>query len=196
MGTMENKTDQTPVTVEALLKLKRNERPEEGFWEEFESTFQRRRLRELVGRERLRERIWIPVVKGFAVAVPLLALAGLLTYEKLEPLGSERAVASANGSPAVVSGGVEESGVGPEADLAEANSGGVEFPRGTLQRQSMRFVLDALSGAAVSQRNFEKVLYSPALQTQPASGQRYVEDSFSSGGYEVTTANLKLGQNF
>lgn len=193
---MEKQTDQSSVTVESLLKLKKNERPDEAFWQEFESSFQRRRLRELVGRQSLRDRLWNPMVKGFALAVPVLALAGLLGYQHLGEMGTTMVAPS--GADLAGGGAEEKSGVDVKDQASRGNF--VQAPGSTamlaVQSGSMRFVTDVLSGTGSRQESFEKVLYSPSIQSEPASGERYVSDSFGSGGYEVTTADLQLGRNF
>lgn len=192
---MEKQTDQNSVTVESLLKLKKNERPDEAFWQEFESSFQRRRLRELVGRQSLRDRLWNPMVKGFAVAVPVLALAGLLAFqhsgETRKSLVVQGDVELVGHRAAAATSGDAKSAVPSTESTAPGGSAMLAFQSG-----SLRFVTDVLSGTASRQDSFEKVLYSPAIQSEPAKGQRYVNDSFGSGGYQVTTADLQLGRNF
>ena len=83
---MANRKDKPDVTLEALLKLKRNERPGGEFWDSFERDFQRRRLHALVEKPSFSDFIWSPAMKTLAIGLPalmMLALAVVWTPAKL-----------------------------------------------------------------------------------------------------------------
>lgn len=187
-----NKGKET-VTVEALLRLKRNEQPSEDFWSTFEDDFERRRLNALVEREPVPHPFWATVLKGASFALPALFL-GALTYfwmgpdsgvpsrseQVSKPLAEMEGAAIA--APMAVKAGVE---------MVEATE--LAINEGPLNSQ---FVLDALREQPDRSLNFRKILYTPAIHLSSPSGSFYVNDSLSSRNYRVTTADAKLGRNF
>lgn len=177
------------ISVEALLKLKRLERPDDRFWETFERDFERRRLQALAARSNWRDRLLIPSLRALALAAPVLLVAGVLYVRQSADVVAEP-------RPLLVEA---SSRVSDPVSIAYAETDGV-FPDGlpemTTSLASSQFVLDAIQPASTSGQHFRKVLYSPAIRVPAQDGSVYVRDSFSPGGLQVTTADLKLGRNF
>ncbi|NBD38382.1 MAG: hypothetical protein GVY10_07435 [Verrucomicrobia bacterium] len=189
---MRKTDDHQKVTLEALLRVKREEAPGESFWDSFESEFQRRRLQALVGKPSLRERIWKPALKSFSLAVPLLALAAVfIARENVGPFPAAPSTASAvavNHQPQPAAKGQAES---EEVALAQGGSEPLSSTSGRTQ-----FVVDALQEESAGRLDFRKVLYTPAIHVSSSPQAKYVQDSFRSGGYRVTTTDHDLGRNF
>lgn len=191
---MGNKHKEENISLEALIRLKRNERPSTDFWQAFESDFERRRLHALVERDTTRHSIWIPALKAAMIGLPALVLVSLGTFwiqnglvEKPELRKMEAA------SPPILAVNNFEPA---KAASAESVSSQQEWPTGENERLLSQFVVDAITSEPERAMNFRKVLYTPALHLSGPTGASYVRDSLSSRNYEVTTANSKLGRNF
>ena len=188
---MRKTNEQQKVTLEALLRVKREETPDQAFWNSFESEFQRRRLHALVGKPTLRERLWTPTVKAFGLAIPLLALAAITVFQEMTPLadgpdGQNTPAVSAALSPADAEQFVQNT---PEP----ADSGMGSTSTTTSRAQ---FVVDALQEDRTGKLDFRKILYTPAIRVSSSPHAKYVEDSFRSGGYQMKTADQNIGRNF
>ncbi|MGC9450553.1 MAG: hypothetical protein ACP5I4_03825 [Oceanipulchritudo sp.] len=178
------------ITLEALLELKRHERPGDEFWDSFETDFHRRRLNILFEQQSIRESVWNPTLKAVVFGVPALLLVGMtVLWSRLElpEAGSPEFVQAA---PAIQL----EPATTDSATSREAAGNAVAHPVTSLA--TSQFVLDAIQDDPPPVMNFRKVLYTPAIQLSVPTGASYVRDTFSSSNYEVTTANLQLGRNF
>ncbi|NDV61346.1 hypothetical protein G0Q06_02645 [Puniceicoccales bacterium CK1056] len=189
MGKNKNKDT---VTVEALLRIKRDERPSEDFWNDFENDFERRRLHALLERDTLRHSFWNPSLKAAMFGLPALLIIAVsvswvqsndrftfgqgVTEEQVEPLQVNSLTVSQNDISPV---GFADTALPLESD-----------------KVSSQFVVDAIETNSSRRVNFQKVLYTPALHLSAPTGSSYVRDSFSTRNYGVTTADLKLGRNF
>jgi hypothetical protein len=187
---MDKSPHNAPVSLEALLKLKKCEQPDEQFWDSFEQSFHRRRLNSLVERDEHSWRLWNPLVKLMTVAVPALGLLalGLLgsrSHEAASPVLAEVSQED------ILAHSVPSQQVRPNSG-EEALS--VFSPSSS--HLASQFVLDALEERSATTRAFRKVLYTPALQASSPTGASYVRDTLSTRAYRVTTADVKLGRNF
>ena len=187
-----NKGKET-VTVEALLRLKRNEQPSEDFWSTFENDFERRRLNALLERESPPHPFWTTLLKGASVALPALFL-GAVTYIWM---GSDSLALSpidqVSKPVAEMEGSEVSAPIAPNRAFERDEAMQLAVSEGPLKSQ---FVLDALREQPDRTLNFRKVLYTPAIHLSSPSGSFYVNDSLSSRNYRVTTADAKLGRNF
>ena len=188
---MRKTDDQQKVTLEALLRVKREETPGEAFWDSFESEFQRRRLQALVGEPSFRDRLWKPTLRAFSLAVPLLALAAVfVAREYVAPFSSAPSTAAP-----VAAGHLPQPEKGQslseEVAMPQDGSSVVSSTSGRTQ-----FVVDALQEESTGRLDFRKVLYTPAIHVSSSPQAKYVQDSFRSSGYRVTTTDLDLGRNF
>jgi len=174
------------ITVEALLQIKRNERPQGEFWDSFEQDFHRRRLNALVERPAWRDYLFQPAFKAMAIGLPALLLVALAVVWE-----AEEAVTP---SPLIVSRDAELPVA--EKSLRQTDTSGEAFASlvdtGTATSQ---FVVDAIQTSNKSSQ-FRKVLYTPAIRLSAPTGASYVRDSMSSSAYKVTTADMRLGRNF
>ncbi|MGF1451945.1 MAG: hypothetical protein ACFB21_07730 [Opitutales bacterium] len=64
--------------ISELLKLKRCERPDPGFWQRFDHDLQRRLIQQAVIRPTVGERLWL-VYRGLVHAAPVTACAMIIT---------------------------------------------------------------------------------------------------------------------
>jgi hypothetical protein len=179
-----------PVSLESLLRIKRCEVPDDGFWDSFEKDFNRRRLHSLVKQDQS-WRLWNPLVKWMTVAVPALGLLalGVLGWrgqETSSPILAEVATDQ-------VRLGMEEA---PAAVSDAAMSVDIIGSGPSAQGLSSQFVMDAIEQRATTTHSFRKVLYTPALEVPVPSGASYVRDTLRSRSYSVTTADYSLGRNF
>ncbi len=175
------------ITVEALLRIKRNERPKGEFWDSFEQDFQRRRLHALVERPVWQDFLY-PSMKAVGLALPALMLVAVAFF------WGERAVMEP--SPLVLSG--EQSGLTEQESPAGKATVQIDpMDYGMDSRlASSQFVVDAIREGPCASAKFRKVLYTPAISLSAPSGAFYVRDTMQSGSYQVTTADLRLGRNF
>jgi hypothetical protein len=189
---MGNINKKEKVTVEALLRIKRNERPSSDFWNSFENDFERRRLHALVERETLRHSFWNPFLKAAMYGLPALLLVAVsgLWVQNSERFALEQQVVAEGAEPLEVESINLEQRSSALADVTDVNfaySG---------ERLSSQFVVDAIEASTSPRMNFQKVLYTPALHLAAPSGSSYVRDSLSTNNYGVTKVDLKLGRNF
>jgi hypothetical protein len=193
---MGNCKKETEVSVEKLLRIKRSEKPDNGFWEKFESDFQRRRLQVLMEQENTRSTWWHTLWnRGVAVAAGACALAaaGWIGYHGyVHEDGSERTAFERVAQLPVSHETV------PAETVSNVNGGAFSADEMLMASGSTRqFVMDVIqqssgsSGAA-----FRKVHYTPALEASSQPGSYYVRDSFVRGDYRVTTAEARFGGNF
>lgn len=68
-------TDRPPITLEQLLRLKRSERPDPAFWEDFDRELRRRQLASVVARPAWHVRLGRSLIVGVRRAVPIGAAA-------------------------------------------------------------------------------------------------------------------------
>lgn len=187
---MSGNDNRQKITVEALLRVKRSERPQGDFWESFEQDLHRRRLSALVERPAWRDLLFIPAVKAVGFALPALLLMGLayawfgITPDNARPLELvAQSMDSDSPDPLKVPEAATSRPVVATMDLDTA-------------RASSQFVMDALHTDSSQSNRFRKVLYTPAIRLSSSSGASYVRDNLSSSSYQVTTADVQLGRNF
>ncbi|MEX0322861.1 MAG: hypothetical protein AB3N63_11925 [Puniceicoccaceae bacterium] len=178
------------VTVETLLRIKRDERPGADFWESFESDFQRRRLNALVESSSKRNPFWMPGLRTVAIGLPalLLAVGGLFWTQTDVPSGVQIAVVE-NVPELVAEGFVAQADPAPVREVEV-------LPEFDTSVASSQFVVDAIQPSQTKSHNFRKVLYTPAIRLTAPRGASYVRDSMSTSNYRVTTADFKQGRNF
>jgi hypothetical protein len=186
---MADRKNNNDITLESLLKLKRNERPEGEFWDSFEQDFQRRRLHALVEQTTIRESFWSSGMKALVFGLPALLLVGLSFVWSPGTASLHNQLGVTNQAPALNTG-IPESNVSTPLAVAET------FPTMASNMASSQFVVDAIPSSSSSGVNFRKVLYTPAIRLSAPTGAFYVKDSMSSSNYRVTTADGKLGRNF
>ena len=180
------------VTVETLLQLKRSERPNPEFWNNFDRDFDRRRLHELVNRPSIHDILFRPLLRLLAVGMPAAAVIMLTLFWKSssEPIPE----------PLVLNNNVTGSEAANEPVLFPETETLPEpvFESAIVSNQQVanQFVLDALQEQNQTSLQFRKILYTPAIRLSVPSGAFYVHDSMSSNAYRVTTADAKLGRNF
>ena len=185
---MQSSKNKNKVTIEALLRIKRNERPKVDFWDSFEQDFQRRRLHALVERPVWQDWLFRPSIKALGVVLPVFTLVALAFFWNEDH--------SVQPSPLVVSR--------DQPQLAVTGKGKVQLSAKVLSTDvpldtslaSSQFVVDAIEDRPGSASKFRKVLYTPAIRLSSPTGASYVRDTMSSSNYQVTTADLKLGRNF
>ncbi|MEX0326823.1 MAG: hypothetical protein AB3N33_12120 [Puniceicoccaceae bacterium] len=185
---MASRKDRPDVTLEALLKLKRNERPGGEFWDSFEQDFQRRRLHALVEKPAFSDFFWSPAMKTLAIGLPALMMVALAVVWTPGELATTKPSLAGNAAPALDTGSLQVTEVAakPQTEVLK------EMPTNL---SSSQFVVDAIQDSS-SSMNFRKVLYTPAIRLSAPSGAFYVRDNMSSSNYRVTTADAKLGRNF
>lgn len=189
---MGKNTNKETVTVEALLRIKRNERPSDDFWNGFENDFERRRLHALLERDTLRHAFWNPSLKAAMIGLPAVMILAVSAFwlQSRDHLGMVQSVAEEQVEPLEVS----------SLASVDEDTGGTDFGSSALAleggRVSSQFVVDAIESDASLRMNFQKVLYTPALHLSAPTGSSYVRDSLSTRNYGVTTADLKVGRNF
>lgn len=186
-----NKRKQT-VTVEALLRIKRDERPSSDFWSAFEGDFERRRLHALVERGTLRHSLWSSFFKAAVYGMPALLLVAVSGFwiQNSANFSLEQDALVAGTEPLKVESIDPGQRGNPLSDVADLN---LAYSSENLSSQ---FVVDAIEANPSPRTHFQKVLYTPALHLSAPSGSSYVRDSLSSHNYGVTTVDLKLGRNF
>lgn len=187
---MSSKQDRQKVTVETLLRFKKNERPKEDFWDSFEQDFDRRRLHALVERPTWHGLIVSPVFKALALGIPTFALVALAFIWTPEKAPAPRPLVVQNNL------GATEKVSLPEETVAQAAVVPSFAMSLDTSRASNQFVLDAIEDKPSSSARFRKVLYTPAIRLTVPTGASYVRDNLSSSSYNVTTADVKLGRNF
>lgn len=190
---MPNSSDKPTVTLEALLKVKREERPAPEFWDSFENTFHQRRLHALMGQPSRFERVAWPAFKTLALALPVLAFAGMALVWSRMPEPSGAAVSRTQTAPLPV---VASAAAARETVAETPVERSPEVPVLARGITSSQFVLDAIEDSSSRSLDFHRVLYTPAIRLSAPSGLSYVNDSMSSRHYRVTTADLQLGRNF
>jgi hypothetical protein len=193
---MGHKHGNEKISLEALIRLKRGEQPDDGFWDSFEHDFQRRRLHALVEKDSLREKIRASLLSLAAVGVPVALFMAVALFWDRPELGEGSA--PVRGTIVKAGAGFEVEGTGVVATAPAEENPGREDLRRMLEQgmASSQFVVDAIHADSDRAANFRKVLYSPALHISAPSGASYVRDSFSPRNYEVTTADVRLGRNF
>ena len=186
---MASRKDNTEITLESLLKLKKHERPGGDFWDSFDNDFQRRRLNALVEKPTIRDLLWDSGMKALAFGLPALLLVGLsIAWMTDGPVIDENLTASYVAPVLDTGSPVAEAQPAPVLDDV--------IPQIRTSMASSQFVVDAIQESPSSGMNFRKVLYTPAIRLSAPSGAFYVRDSMSSSNYRVTTADAKLGRNF
>ena len=179
------------ITVETLLQLKRNEKPAEDFWENFEKDFHRRRLNALMETGTRSAISFISLFKALAFTLPaLLLVGGTIFWSRSSESPISRSVVSTSEPVEFDSG---ESLAQVERSQVESTD---SIPDFSSDRVANQFVVDAIQSSPSSGANFRKVLYTPAIRLSPSSGASYVRDNLSTSDYRVTSADLKLGRNF
>jgi hypothetical protein len=178
------------VTVETLLRIKRNERPGADFWESFEADFERRRLNALVESPSTRSWFWIPSLKAMAVGLPVVLLAGAAVFWTQVGIKQDVPVAAIDDAPELVTVDFVEK---PDPLPVSEKENLPDFDTSVASSQ---FVVDAIQPSQTRSHNFRKVLYTPAIRLTAPRGASYVRDSMSTSNYRVTTADYKQGRNF
>lgn len=191
---MRNHKDKPTVSLEELLRLKRNEQPSGAFWDSFESTFHRRRLNALVERETRRSSLWSPILKAGTIG---FSVAAMVVFSLVWPDSRKAGIELQAHQTVGTSGLSQESTELKEIQSSPRVASGTQFSGpGTGGQSTNQFVVDAITDESAASRNFRKVLYSPAIHISAPTGSFYVRDNLSPSTYQVTTANLRLGRNF
>jgi len=154
------------VTLEALLRLKRAERPPAEFWDGFEERLHGRILREVMAEPRQERVAWRLRARPFWLAAPLAAALALMIWTPGGP-----GVAVMSHAPALEIAAHGESAVALDAS--------VQAPATMVEAQ---FVSDLLSPAwSRTSSSFTRVLASEMLATAPASSV-YVANQLGRAG--------------
>jgi hypothetical protein len=180
------------VTVEALLRIKRDERPSTEFWSTFDNNFERRRLHALLERDTLRHSFWNPSLKAAMLGLPavLILAVSVLWIQSTERFTMEQTSLDEVVQPLKVATLATHQ---RQSNPVEVVDSALAFSSDNLSSQ---FVMDAIEANSSARMNFQKVLYTPALHLSAPSGSSYVRDSFSANNYGLKTADVKLGRNF
>ena len=157
MDAKKNKSE-TPVRLEDLLKLKRNEKPGEVFWEKFDNDLKAKTLQALVDEK--------PsfFMRAIAYMVPAFPVAGLallimtLFFSQSKPL-----YLNSGGSI------VAHAPTSPQGDL-------VERPYLAFSEGPARYIKEEISVELGDEPNLVKVLSSEPIQSI-SKGVRYVADN-------------------
>lgn len=190
MGKPDN---QSPVKLEDLLRLKRDEAPDDQFWVKFDQDFQSRRLQVLIQDKPSVSTIWRSLTSGFAVVMTVAAVAVAFIYDT-----------GSHGDSVSHGDMIQISGHNPFLETSVASIPSSELPLATAPKlipvlvnaSNSQFVVDAIRQSDNHRVPFHKVLYSPALQLNTAPGSHYVRDPLVSGEFRITTADARLGRNF
>lgn len=176
------KNPESKVTLEALLVLKRHEKPSKEFWSEFDRELKRKTLQKLAHQATTAERIFGLLRKASAVMMPAGALAAavmafyvtgstVLVTEK-GSLGQPEYAASAEVSRASVAN-ADFITIASVSDRSEAQAMAVADGRA-------QFVMDAFE-ANDSTPNFRKVRALESFQSIGSNSARYVADHLIGG---------------
>ncbi len=196
---------ESPVSLEALLKLKRLEQPDREFWEDFEQDFQHRRLRALMEDSTpsvgfglafwRRLLVWSPFAVGGLAAVAFFMAPSLAIQDGSEALVAEE---SQNLSPTQVFQSHAE-------PLSAMVSSEIARSMEAIRVQDLfsfheaagrsQFVQDALATKEEA-RHFRRVLSNAALSVPTSAGSRYVADPLTAGRADASSAVLRPGSHF
>jgi hypothetical protein len=196
------KTPETPITLEELLKLKRHEKPQEGFWDRFDRDFETRRLRALMREEEpgllAAGRGWWRslVLASGALAALLVATATVFRAPSswgwwAGYIGAEATADSPLGGDAQVN--AADSLLAKEGTLMVARQ--LPFEAEALFEAESRFVLDVIP-AEFEQHHFRRVMANPAFMGVGPAGAEFVADALMSSGRSRATfaVDRPLGQ--
>lgn len=185
-----------PVSLEDLLKLKRHESPQDGFWSDFERDFQRRRLRALMDGDADAPRwgfwkqalLWGPVSTGAVAALAFFALSA--------PDALIQTDEAAGGEPELASAPVKLQ-VLPESRPVESGRPALLTSVESLQvhRGQSRFVFDALASDE-EPGSFRRVLSNASLSVPTTAGSRYVADPLTAGRADAIPAAYQPRAHF
>ena len=176
---MGKNTNKEKVTVEALLRIKRNERPSSDFWNSFENDFERRRLHALLERDTLRHSFWHPALKAAMFGLPAFVIlaVSVLWIQNSDRFASEQVAVDEEIAPLTIDALATDQGLN---NTSEQDPVSIAYSSENLSSQ---FVVDAIESNTSASMNFQKVLYTPALHLSAPSGSSYVRDSLSARTY-------------
>ena len=154
------------MTLEALLRLKRAERPPAEFWDGFEERLHGRILREVMAEPRPEQMAWRLRARPFWLAAPLAAAMALMIWTPAGP-----GVAVKPQEPALE--------IAAHGESVVAMDTGVQASATVVEAQ---FVSDLLSPAwSRTSSSFTRVLASEMLASAPASSV-YVANQLGRAG--------------
>ncbi len=172
------KRSKNEITVEALLRLKRSEKPPADFWDSFNDALQQRQLGDLVKSESWLVRLRRParwIYAGFPVAATVLLVIALASPRPATSPAGE------SGSPQTA----EETATVSKSDfMAEISRAARElsFPQSASEEVvpvETRFVMDAFAPSRDTDARFRKVMASPTFTASIQGSTRYVADPIS-----------------
>lgn len=203
---MAQETNNSPISVEQLIQLKRAEKPDATFWQEFDRSFQERRLRQLMEAEpdaSLRKTRWLrwTIVAG---GLPAATFSLLLATVGLDPLIARFAPATVNGPSLAVTPSASRVTPMEMANVAFTSASTTptmtETPRGlnfvinagtgrleTSTPGFAAFANDALSVEAPT-ASFRRVFTPNSLLSDPAPAHQYVAEPLTSTLSDTKTA--------
>jgi len=185
MGKQEN---DTKITLEELLQLKRAEKPSEDFWQSFDHQLESRRLNALIHRPAfnfLHPAFWKKLAWVFTPVSCLLALGLFVQHESPEREAHQQIVSHL---PAPLQ--IQRVPAESEKAAAEAEAG----PPASARKQ---FVTDTLKTNATSPQHFQRILRSSILSPSAGDSARYVNDAFTSqNSTRGEKVKLDLGRHF
>lgn len=174
------KNPETKVTLEALLELKRHERPSADFWDSFDRELKRKTLQKLAHQPTVGDRIWGLVKKAGVVFAPAGALAAAVlaiyvagpsvSVTDTNTLGTDYTAKSESGA---MPAGADFRATVRTSDL-------VETPVVAIADVRAQFVVDAFE-ANDSQAHFRKVRALESFQPTGSNSARYVADHLIGG---------------
>jgi len=190
---MRNTEEKNSVSLEALLRLKRNERPSADFWDSFDHDFERRRLHALVESRGSRFTGWNFLLKSLSIVAPVLLVAGVVFLRlETQPDHDSFRVAAAPETVAEMENAQTAEAV---TAISAASEIGDLIPHGSAV--ASQFIVDTIETESNRRPlNFRKVLYTPAIHLSAPNGAFYVRDNLSSVDFRLSTADMKAGQNF
>lgn len=161
--------DRPPVTLEQLLKLKRSERPEPAFWEEFDRELRRRQLASVVAAPRWYTRLGRGMFVSLKRAAPVgaaavAAVAGFLVLQRPQETAPVVAPSVAVEAPMPVLAALETPAAPVDLPLAE------DRPAPAFERPAMsepRFIVHEFVATTAPARTFVSVT-SPNTFSSPA----------------------------
>ncbi len=195
--------DRPRVTLEQLLALKRSERPEPAFWEEFDRELHRRQLASVVARPVWYVRVARHMIMGWKRTAPVAAagaaaVAGFLVLQHPgeKKVTAPQTVATAAAAPAVTPPGDDI--VVPVAPVITAQA--PETPRPSFERpvtSETRFVVHEYVAAKAPARTFVSVNSPNTFSSPDYDASVQMVNTLTSGyGYNARTGTAREAGSF